>query len=90
MVPIIYIGVISFFGSFSISNFITREILRAKMLDDNNNQNLKFNSKVKFNNEVRYLVIPSVRQLSSNNIKELWYSDDDYRKFKIEIINGVE
>ena len=90
MIPLFYIGVISFFGSFSISNFITREILRKKMFNNNYQEDVKYDSKVKFNNEVRYLVIPSVRQLSSNNIKELWYSDDDYRKFKIEIINGVE
>ena len=46
------------------------------------------NSKVKFKNEVNVLLIPSFRSLSDKNIKELWYQDEDFNRFKVEFIKN--
>ena len=56
-----------------------------------NNHNLSINKnstkgKVKFHNGVSYIIIPSIHDLSANNLKELWYSGDDYYNFKLEFV----
>ena len=58
---------------------------------NSNNRNLLINKdstkgKVKFHNGVSYIIIPSIHDLSANNLKELWYSGDDYYNFKLEYI----
>tara|TARA_X000000950_G_scaffold289489_1_gene414187 strand:- start:19682 stop:19966 length:285 start_codon:yes stop_codon:yes gene_type:complete len=46
-------------------------------------------TKVHFDKNVNVLYIPSVQYLSENNIKELWYSVDDFNEFKVEYSNTI-
>ncbi len=88
--PVIFWGFLSGFMSYGISFSITTELLRY---NHNYNQTLEnisnlptINSqKVKFNRNVNVILIPSYRSLSKNNIRELWYQDDEYNKFRIEL-----
>lgn len=97
MLPLVYIGLISFFGSFSISHFFTQEYLRYKyqiniddnlksLLNSNNDNNPKSKSLVKFNDDIDVKYIPSITDISSNTLSELWYDNDDYKRFKLEYL----
>tara|TARA_B100000424_G_C22483804_1_gene282105 strand:- start:68 stop:337 length:270 start_codon:yes stop_codon:yes gene_type:complete len=80
MLPLIYIGYISFISSFTISHCITREYLRHTLESEIGNS--KKNSKVKFNTEVRFKLITPVSNISSETLDKLWYKKEDYEKFK--------
>ena len=87
MMPFILLGVSSFTLSFTISNFITREILRNGFENEiyaERELSLQKNtiSKVKFNNEIRVRYIPTIDSLSPNTVSALWYNQNDFRIFK--------
>jgi len=84
MLPLIYVGLISFISSFTISHSFTREYLR-----DNFEGELiekKTDSKVKFNTEVRFKIISPISNISYNTINQLWYNKKDYEEFKNEYL----
>ena len=85
MIFLIYIGITSFSLSFTISNFITREILRNRFeseLYEEKNLKSKSLSKVKFNTKIKIRYIPSRQMLSPNTLSELWYNQNDFNTFK--------
>jgi hypothetical protein len=84
MIPIIYIGIFSFFSSFTISHSVTREYLRYTF--DIKIEESKKDSKVKFNNEVKFKIITPISNISSNTLDRLWYKKEDYHKFKKEFL----
>ena len=64
-----------------------KSIMKKNYLDDvTHNKN---NSKIRFSNVVRYRVIPSVLDLSSNTLNKLWYEDKDYKEFKAFKYNSL-
>lgn len=92
LIELILYGSISGVSSFFVSFYTTRAIIKNNILLQNLEHNHALTSKVKFDNNVTILSVPSVRYLSENNIKQLWYNTDDYNEFKIEystIINEV-
>ena len=86
MIPILYLGIISFFSSFSISHVITREYLRYRYEQELYKENYTKKSSVKFNKYVAFKEIPSIKEISSNSLSELWYSSQDYDFFKKEYL----
>jgi hypothetical protein len=86
MIPIVYVGIISFFSSFSISNVITREYLRYTYEKEIYKEDYTKKSLVKFNKYVAFKEIPSIKEISSNSLNELWYSSQDYEIFKKEYL----
>lgn len=86
MIPIVYVGIISFFSSFSISHVITREYLRYSYEKEIYKENYTKKSLVKFNKYVAFKEIPSIKEISSNSLNELWYSSQDYEIFKKEYL----
>ena len=86
MIPILYLGIISFFSSFSISHVITREHLRYRYEQELYKENYTKKSSVKFNKYVAFKEIPSIKEISSNSLSELWYSSQDYDFFKKEYL----
>ena len=86
--PILFCGFVSGLFSYLVSFTVTSEILRNNYYNHLEGiRELRMNnSKVKFKNEVNVLLIPSFRSLSKQNIKELWYQDDDFNRFKVEFI----
>jgi hypothetical protein len=86
MIPIVYVGIISFFSSFSISNVITREYLRYIYEQEIYKEDYTKKSLVKFNKYVAFKEIPSIKEISSNSLNELWYSSQDYEIFKKEYL----
>ena len=85
MIFLIYMGVTSFTLSFTISNFVTREILRNRFeseLYEEKNLKSKSLSKVKFNTKIKVRYIPSRQILSPNTLSELWYNQNDFNTFK--------
>jgi hypothetical protein len=95
---LIFFGLVSGISSFVVSFNLTTEVLRYRQnqqtiseLNYTNQVNLlKINSrqKVRFNEKVNCIIIPSFRDLSSENINELWYTDHEFNRFKIEIIKS--
>ena len=88
--PILFCGFISGLFSYLVSFTVTSEILRNNYYNHLEGiRELRMNnSKVKFKNEVNVLLIPSFRSLSKQNIKELWYQDEDFNRFKVEFIEN--
>jgi hypothetical protein len=86
MIPIVYVGIISFFSSFSISNVITREYLRYTYEKEIYKEDYTKKSLVKFNKYVAFKEIPSIKEISSNSLNKLWYSSQDYEIFKKEYL----
>jgi hypothetical protein len=86
MLPLLYVGIISFFTSFSITNVITREYLRSTYENKLNKELYKKKSLVKFNKYIRVKKIPSLMDLSYNSFSELWYNKYDYELFNKEYI----
>jgi len=86
MLPLLYVGIISFFTSVSITNVITREYLRYTYENKLNKELYKKKSLVKFNKYIRVKKIPSIMDLSYNSLSELWYNKDDYELFNKEYI----
>lgn len=85
MIFLIYIGITSFSLSFTISNFITREILRNRFeseIYEEKNLKSKSLSKVKFNTKIKVRYIPSRQILSPNTLSDLWYNQRDFDIFK--------
>ncbi len=88
MIPLLYVGIISFISSFSVSNIITREYLRVNYeythepINDTSNRI----SLVKFNTSIRVKTIPSIKDISSNTLSELWYNKEEYDVFKKDYI----
>ena len=80
MIPLIYLGFISFVSSFSISHFITKEYLRTNFVIQPVES--KNDSKVKFNTEIKFRRINHKSSLSPNTVKKLWYTKKEYEKFK--------
>ena len=95
---LLFYGLVSSISSFVISFNVTTEVLKCMhnqdIVSEINNEDefnlFKFENrnKVKFNQNVNFIIIPSFRDLSSDNINELWYTDDEFNKFKIEIIKS--
>ena len=90
----VFYSSISFLSSLCLSHSLTTFILRRNNIDENNiidqNNNfqdnqLKINSKLRFNQNIFYREIPSLSQISKNNLSELWYNNDDYERFKLEL-----
>lgn len=85
MIFLIYMGITSFSLSFTISNFVTREILRnryeVEIYEEMNNKTKNL-SKVKFNKEIKVRFIPSRQFLSPKTLSELWYNQNDFNTFK--------
>ena len=88
--PILFCGFVSGLFSYLVSFTVTSEILRNNYYNHLEGiRELRMNnSKVKFKNEVNVLLIPSFRSLSDENIKELWYQDEDFNRFKVEFIKN--
>lgn len=84
MLPLIYVGFISFISSFTISHSFTREILRFNFEGELIEK--KTDSKVKFNTEIRFKTISPISNISSNTINKLWYKNEDYEEFKNEYL----
>ena len=84
MIPIVYASIISFLSSFSISHVITREYLRYIYEQEIYKENYTKKSLVKFNKYVAFKEIPSIKDISSNSLSELWYKREDYELFKKE------
>jgi hypothetical protein len=85
MLPLIYLGITSFTLSFTISNFLTSEILRNRFkskIKQEKRLQPKSLSKVKFNQEIKVRYIPTRECLSSNTLSNLWYSNQDLTTFK--------
>ena len=84
MLPLIYVGFISFISSFTISHTFTREILRFNFEGELIEK--KTDSKVKFNTEIRFKTISPISNISSNTINKLWNKNEDYEEFKNEYL----
>ena len=79
MFPFILWGISSFTLSFTLSNFITREILRNRLENEiyaekELSLQKKTLYKVKFNKEIRVRYIPTIQSLSPNTVSDLWYN----------------
>lgn len=95
---LVFYGLVSGISSFVISFNVTIEILRQRpnqqIINEIHYANqvnlLKINckQKVRFNEEVNCIIIPSFRDLSSDNVNELWYTDHEFNNFRIEIIKS--
>tara|TARA_B100001027_G_C16262035_1_gene329975 strand:+ start:2200 stop:2514 length:315 start_codon:yes stop_codon:yes gene_type:complete len=91
MLPFIYIGIISFLSSFTISHYTTREILKNNYESDIKYESyIKYESdikspnsrsKVRFNNKVLVKYIPNRKSISISSINELWYTSKEYKYF---------
>ena len=46
------------------------------------------NSLITFNNTVEFIIIPNINSITEEDKKELWYSSEEYNKFKDDIINN--
>ena len=86
MIPLVYIGIISFISSFSLANVLTREYLRHECEKQLYESISTKTSLVKFNKCVTVKEIPSVKDISSNTLSELWYNMKDYDLFKKDYI----
>jgi hypothetical protein len=88
MIPLLYVGIISFISSFTVSNIITREYLRVnyEYTHEPFNDRSKKNSLVKFNTSIKVKTIPSIKDISSNTLSELWYNKEEYDVFKKDYI----
>lgn len=88
MLPLIYVGLITFISSFTLTHSITREILRfnfERKIEDSKPKidDFKQNSKVKFKTDINVRYIPSRTNLSTTTLNKLWYTNKDYEIFKI-------
>ena len=85
MISLLFIGIFSFVSSFTVSHITTREILRYNIEEYVSQLKpiLKNSSLVKFNTTVRVRMIPSIKDLSSNTLSNLWYNSNDYERFRI-------
>lgn len=100
--PVIIIGIISGFLSYLLSFSATTEILRYRyyVAIDNNINLPRYNQtyvnkrknkfKVKFKDKIKVLSIDSYRNLSEDNLRELWYDKKDYDYFKKEFIKDIK
>lgn len=89
MLPLLYLGFISFSSGFVVSYSTTREILRFSIedkmiIEKKKIVDKKVDSKVKFKQNVQVRLIPTVKNISSNTINKLWYNKEDYKNFKIQ------
>ena len=80
MLPLLFVGIISFISSFSVSHFASREMLTYTYNKDICPS--KTNSKVKFNYEILVRYIPTRESISSGTLTNLWYTKNDYDVFK--------
>jgi len=80
MISLVYIGLTSFFSTFLVSHSVTTEILTRNF--NISRIESKTDSKVKFKQEIRFKTIPNRDNIPENTLNELWYSRDDYKKFK--------
>ena len=83
MIPLLYIGIISFSGSFLLSFSLTSEylIMRTNLLLDKMKPKKKSTS-IKFDNVIRFKYIEPRDNLSSTTLSKLWYSKEEYRQFQ--------
>ena len=79
MLPFIYIGIISFLSSFTISHYTTRKILKHYYENDIKLSNNRL--KVRFNNKILVKYIPNRKSISLNSVSELWYTNKEYKYF---------
>ena len=87
MIPLVYVGVITFGASFISAYSITRELLKFHF--DIEFYKETFISKVTFDKIIKVRYIPNRHTLSPNSINELWYNNKDYKKF-VEEYNNTE
>ena len=95
LLELILYGSISGIFSFMCSYNITTEILRYNTPNINimYSQHLpvsKKDSRVKFNENITVLMIPSRSYLENHKINDLWYKKDDYNQFKQDILNSKD
>jgi len=85
MISLLFIGMFSFVSSFTVSHITTREILRYNYEEyvSQLKSISKNNSLVKFDTTIRVRTIPSIKDLSSNTLSNLWYNSNDYERFRI-------
>ena len=85
MISLLFIGIFSFVSSFTVSHITTREILRYNYEEYVSQLKpiSKNSSLVKFDTTIRVRTIPSVKELSSNTLSNLWYNSNDYERFRI-------
>lgn len=86
MISLLFIGMFSFVSSFTVSHITTREILRYNYEEyvSQLKSISKNNSLVKFDTTIRVRTIPSIKDLSSNTLSNLWYNSNDYERFRIQ------
>lgn len=86
MIPLLYVGIISFISSFTVSHFTTRELLRYKYEETIYEKVIQPEKKslVKFDKAIKVRTIPSIKDMSSNTLSNLWYQSNDYYKFQLE------
>lgn len=85
MISLLFIGIFSFVSSFTVSHITTREILRYNYEEYVSQLKpiSKNSSLVKFDTTIRVRTIPSIKELSSNTLSNLWYNSNDYERFRI-------
>ncbi len=85
MISLLFIGIFSFVSSFTVSHITTREILRYNYEEyvSQLKSISKNSSLVKFDTTIRVRTIPSIKELSSNTLSNLWYNSNDYERFRI-------
>ena len=87
MIPLIYIGLLSFGTSFTLSFTTTYEYLRLRLETEINKLN-ESKTKIKFDKNVNVRLIESKRELSHNSLNKLWYNKNDYEKFKYDFVKS--
>ena len=86
MFPLLYIGITCFAGTFSVTHFVTREILKHKF--ESHLFHKKNKSKVKFKKKIEVEYVASRQNLSSRTLNNLWYSKKDYENFKTNYLKS--
>ena len=92
LLELILYGSISGFFSFMCSYTITSAILRHSsiVIYPHHQPESKKDSRVKFNENITVLMIPSRSYLEKHKIDDLWYKKDDYNQFQQDILNSKD
>lgn len=93
MIPLIYIGLLSFGSSFTTTFICIKWKFKKYINEINihkfNSTKMKFNNtKIKFHNMVEVRFIESRKELSYNLLDKLWYNKNDYKKFKLDFVKS--
>ena len=100
LIPItsgIFSFVLSFFTTFEcISYYKTTQTIPNPNVNLDNQRSRQSNyqlyipkkNSITFNNEVHFLVIPNISEITPEEKKKIWYSSKEYDQFKHDIINN--